>query len=323
MQDPSLSLDVPLWAWLLFGVVILAGLVVDLVVHRGGRSVGRGAAIGWSIAWISVALLWAGWVALQFGADVGVDFVTAWLIEKSLSVDNMFLFVVLFAQLRIPSAEQHRVLFWGILGALISRAVFIASGATLLSRWHGAVYVLGAFLIYTGVKTARSRPAPADGSGEGDGGRVLAFLRRHLPFTSQLHGHRFVVVEAGRRVATPLLLAVIAVEATDIMFAVDSVPAVLAVSNAPFIVYSSNVFAVLGLRALYLVLASGLKDMRYLHFGLAGILVLAGGKMVLSSVLHVPHLVSLAAIALILIASIVPSVIARRAVAARARSSEA
>ena len=306
-MSSRLPLEVPFWAWLLFGGVVLVSLVVDLVAHRGGRSLSRSHAIAWSVAWISVALVFAGWVAVQFGQDTAVDFVTAYLIEKSLSVDNLFLFLVLFGRLRIPSAEQHRVLFWGIIGALASRAVFIALGTALLARFHSAIYVLGVFLIYTGVKTARTVEAK---TGEG---RALPFLRRHLRFTPRLYGHRFLAVEDGRLVGTPLLLALLAIEAMDVLFAIDSVPAVFAVSTEPFIVYSSNVFAILGLRALYLVLATLLNDLKYLHFGLAAILVFAGAKMLTSSFLHVPQVVSLLAIATMLAAAIVPSVIARRA----------
>src|SRR4029453_11610627 len=175
----------------------------------------------------------------------GAEFVTAYAIEKSLSVDNLFLFLVIFGRLKIPEAEQHRALFWGILGAFATRAAFIAAGTALLPLRHPVVYVLGAFLLYTGIKTAREH---VDGSGEG---RILPLLRRHLPLTPRLDGHRFFVVEAGRLLGTPLLLALLVIEATDVVFALDSIPAALAVSEAPFIVYSSNVFAVLALRALY------------------------------------------------------------------------
>jgi tellurite resistance protein TerC len=298
--------EIPFWAWFLFGAVVCASLAVDLMAHRGGRSLGRNHAIVWSAAWIAVAAFFGVWLGLQFGRESALEFATAYLIEKSLSIDNVFVFIVLFARLRIPPSEQHRVLFWGIAGALVSRAVFIASGTALLARWHGAVYVLGAFLIYTGIKTARIQPA---GGGEG---RLLPFLRRHLPLTPQLHGHRFLVKNKGRLVATPLLLVLLVIEATDILFAIDSVPAVLAVSKEPFIVYSSNIFAILGLRALYLVLAPLLHDLKYLHFALAGILVFAGVKMVGADYFHVPHLVSLVAIATALLAAIVPSVVARR-----------
>ena len=302
----SRTLEVPVWAWLLFGGVIVASLLVDLLAHRGGHGLGRRSAVLWSVAWITVALLFAGFVALQFGQSAAMDFVTAYVIEKSLSVDNLFLFVVIFARLGIPSAEQHRVLFWGILGALVFRGVFIAAGTAVLERWHAAIYAFGAFLVYAGLKTARSPPGK---SGEG---RVLPFLRRHLRFTPRLHGHHFLAVESGRRVATPLLLALLAIEATDILFAVDSVPAVFAVSTEPFIVYSSNVFAILGLRALYLVLASLLKDLKYLHYALAAILVFAGAKMLTADLVHVPSGISLLTIALILAAAIVPSLVARR-----------
>jgi tellurite resistance protein TerC len=305
MQNPA-PLDVPFWAWLLFAGVILLSLIIDLVAHRGGRGLSRRHAVAYSIGWIVVALLFGGFVALKFGTVTAQAYLTAYLIEKSLSVDNLFVFLVIFARLKIPEAEQHRVLFWGIIGALVTRAAFIAAGAAMLTRWHFVVYVLGAFLIYTGVKTVRT----AQGGDKGD--RVLPFLQRHLRLTPKLHGHHFVVVEAGRRVATPLMLAVIAIEVTDVVFAIDSVPAVFAISQDPFIVYSSNVFAILGLRALYLVLADMLKDLKYLHYGLAAILVFAGAKMLTSDLFHLPHAVSLLTVAAILLFAIIPSVIARR-----------
>ena len=241
--------EIPYTAWLIFGGVVAVSLAADLFGHRGGRSLSRRAAVVWSLVWISVALLFAGWVALSLGRASAEDFLTAWLIEKSLSIDNLFVFIVIFGRLRIAPSDQHRVLFWGIIGAFATRAMFIASGAALLSAWHGAVYVLGAFLIFTGVKAARDH-----GGDEGDG-KVLSFVRRHFRFTSRTEGHRFLVVEDGRRVATPLLAALAVIEITDVLFAIDSIPAVFSVTSEPFIVYSSNVFAILGMRALYLVLA--------------------------------------------------------------------
>ena len=300
------SADIPLSAWLIFGVVVAVSLAADLLGHRGGRSFSRRAAVVWSLVWISVALLFGGWVALAIGRDSAEDYLTAWLIEKSLSIDNLFVFLVIFGRLRIAPSDQHRVLFWGIIGAFLTRAVFIASGSALLSAWHGAVYVLGAFLIYTGIKAARE-----SGNEEGDG-KVLSFVRRCFRFTSRTDGHSFFVVEDGRRVATPLLAALVVIEITDVLFAIDSIPAVFSVTSEPFIVYSSNVFAILGMRALYLVLADLLSGLRYLRYGLAGILVLAGVKMLISGQLHVPHVVSLLAIVLVLTASIVPSVVVRR-----------
>lgn len=291
---------------MILGVVVMLGLAVDMIAHRGEHGRGRGKAACWSLAWIALALAFGGWVALTFGSDAGQDFVTAYLLEKSLSIDNLFIFLVVFSRLKIPENEQHRVLHWGILGALVTRGVFIAGGATLLDAWHGVVYVLGAFLAYTGVKTLRS-------SGGGTEGKIMAFVRRQLPITSTRRGHHFFAVENGRHMVTPLFLALIVVEITDVVFAVDSIPAVFAVSRDPFIVYSSNVFAVLGLRALYLVVASLLKTLRYLHYGLGAILILAGAKMLTSGIVEIPHYVSLVAVLCILIATVLPSFIHRRA----------
>jgi tellurite resistance protein TerC len=298
-------LEVPFWSWLVFGGIVLASLAIDLVAHRGGRGTSRRSAIVWSVVWIVVALAFGVGVAVMFGRGAGEDFITAYLIEKSLSVDNLFVFLVVFSRLGIPEAEQHRVLFWGILGALVARAIFVATGTAVLLRWHEVVYALGAFLIYTGWKTARAHPEAEAG------GKLLAWVRRRVPLTGNMHAHRFITVENGRRVGTPLLVALIVIEITDVLFAVDSVPAVFAVSQDPFIVYTSNVFAILGLRALYLVLAGMLRDLEYLHYGLAAILILAGTKMIISDHVHVPHAVSLGAIVVILAASIVPSLIVR------------
>lgn len=308
MNDPAATpLDVPQWAWLVLAGVVLVSLAVDLLAHRGDRAQGRRWALVWSGVWITLALAFGAWITLQFGLPAGEDYLTAYLIEKSLSVDNLFIFLVVFSRLRIPREEQHRVLQWGIIGAFVTRAACVAGGAALLAAWHGVVYVLGAFLIITGVKTALDRPD--DG---GEEGGVLKFLRRHLPYTPRLHGHRFLAVEGARRVATPLLLALLVIEVTDVFFAVDSIPAVFSITREPFIVYSSNVFAILGLRALYLVLEDLLSDLKYLRYGLGAILVFAGAKMLTSGFLHVPHSVSLLVVAVTLTAAIVPSVVARQ-----------
>jgi tellurite resistance protein TerC len=298
-------LEVPFWSWLVFAGIVLASLALDLLSHRGGRGSSRRAAIVWSVVWIVIALGFGIGVALMFGRDAGEDFLTAYLIEKSLSIDNLFVFLVVFSRLGIPDAEQHRVLFWGILGALIARAIFVVTGTAVLLRWHEVVYALGAFLIYTGWKTARAH------DGEDGHGRLLAFVRRRVPLATRSHDHRFIAVEDGRRVGTPLLLALIVIEITDVLFAIDSVPAVFAVSQDPFIVYTSNVFAILGLRALYLVLAGLLRDLAYLRYALAAILMLAGVKMLVSDHVHVPHAISLGAIVVILTAAVVPSLIVR------------
>jgi tellurite resistance protein TerC len=297
----------PWWAWLVFAIVVVVSLVFDLVLHRGERALGRKQAIMWSVAWIGISLLFAGWVGLQFGKDSMLEFVTAYLVEKSLSVDNLFVFLVIFGRLKIPQTEQHRVLFWGILGAFATRAAFIGAGTVVLAKWHVTVYVLGAFLVYTGIKTLRTHP-----DADSKEGWVLPFLQRHVPFSARLHGHRFTVHEGKRRLATPLLLALLAIEGTDILFAVDSIAAVLAISTSPFIVFSSNVFAILGLRALYVLLAELVSNLRYLHFGLGGILVFVGAKMLASRLVALPHWVSLLITLAILVAAIVPSLVSRR-----------
>ena len=297
---------VSLAMWLFFAAVVIASLAIDLIAHRGAHGRGRRSAALWSLAWIVLAFLFAGWVGLQLGSGAATDFISAYLMEKSLSVDNLFVFMVVFSRLRIPDTEQRRVLSWGIFGALFARAAFIAGGTIALTRWHEIVYLLGVFLIYTGYRTARADAPQARES------RVLKFLRRHLPLTAKLDGHRFLTFENGRRVGTPLMLALLTIEATDVLFAVDSVPAVFAISEEPFIVYSSNVFAVLGLRALFIVLADLLRDLRYLQYGLAAILILVGVKMLASRFVHLPPYVSLIAIVVILAATIIPSLIVAR-----------
>jgi tellurite resistance protein TerC len=294
--------------WLLFAGIVLVSLAVDLLAHRGGHGHSRRSAVAWSIVWVAVALVFAGYVWYALGGYAAGTFMSAYLMEKSLSIDNLFVFMVIFSRLKIPPTEQHRVLFWGIMGALVARGLFIAGGTALLTRWHDVTYLLGAFLIYTGYKTARTQPGPREGES-----RVLSFLRRHMRISARLYGHSFFGREDGKLVATPLLLALLTIEASDVMFAIDSVPAVFAITEEPFIVYSSNVFAILGLRALYLVLADLLRDLRYLHFGLAAILALAGAKMIAAQHFHVPHYVSLGAIVTILTVSIVASVLAKSA----------
>jgi tellurite resistance protein TerC len=273
--------------WAVFAGIVAVSLVLDLLSHRGGHGTGRRAAIIWSVVWIAAALAFAVWIGVRLGRGPAEDFLTAYLMEKSLSVDNLFVFLLVFGQLKMKPAEQHRVLFWGILGALVFRGLFIAAGTAVLARWHEVVYILGAFLVFTGLRTLRSH------STEQDEGRVMRLVREHLHLKSTF------------------LLAIITIELTDIMFAIDSVPAVFAITDNPFIVYTSNVFAILGLRALYLVLSDLLGRLRYMHYGLSAILILAGAKMLTSGVFHVPHIASLAAIAVIMVVTIVAS-LARR-----------
>lgn len=300
------AIDVPVWAWALLGILLLGCIAVDLIAHRGHGADSRRTAIIWSVIWISIALAFNAFVAVKFGIEAGEQFLAAYLLEKSLSVDNLFLFLVIFASLRIPRSEQHRVLTWGILGALVTRCIFIMLGAAALHRWHEVTYIFGAILVVTALKLLR---APAEEEGPP---KSLIWLEKHLPWTRDLHGHKFFARVNGRLLATPLLVALIAIEVTDVVFAIDSIPAAFAVSDDTFIIYSSNVFAVLGLRALYIVLAGALHGLRYLHFGLSAVLAFAGTKMLIASWIKFPPLLSVTVIATCIGIAITASVVAAR-----------
>lgn len=295
------EIDVPAWAWALLGVLLLVFITIDLIAHRGDHADSRKSAILWSIIWVSAALGFNVFVWQQWGSEAGQQFLAAYLLEKSLSVDNLFVFVVIFASLGIPRAEQRRVLTWGILGALATRLVFILVGAAAIQRWHELTYVFGGLLVLTAIKLLKSN------DDHDKPPKVLIWLERHLPWSRQLDGHRFFTKINGKTVATPLLMALVTIEAADIMFAIDSVPAAFAVSEDRFILYSSNVFAVLGLRALYIVLASAILGLRYLHFGLAAVLAFAGIKMLVAYWFKVPPLVSVGVIAACIAIAIVAS----------------
>ena len=299
------SLAVPVWAWALLAAIVCVSISIDLFAHRGDHVDSRRRALAWSIGWIALALGFNVFVAYRFGADAGEQFLAAYLLEKSLSVDNLFVFLLVFSALRIPVTEQRRVLTWGIAGAILTRGVLIFVGAAAVQRWHSLLWVFGAILIIAAVKLLREAQ-PASES------RLLRWLERHVPWTPQLDGHHFVTRRRGRLVATPLLLALIAIELTDIVFAIDSVPAAFAVTEEPFLIYSSNLFAILGLRALYIVLAGALVELRYLRYGLAAVLAFAGGKLLLGSWLKVSPLVSVGVIAACIAIAVVASVYANR-----------
>ena len=308
------SIDVPDWAWPLLGVLLLIFITIDLVAHRGDGVDSRRSAIIWSLIWIGAALAFNVFVWIRFGSIAGEQFLAAYMLEKSLSVDNLFLFIVIFTQLRIPRTEQRRVLTFGILGALITRLVFIMLGAAAIQRWHEITYIFGALLLFTAIKLLRT-PEESD-----EPPKSLIWLERHLPWTRELHGHKFITRINGRLVATPLLMALISIEATDVVFAIDSIPAAFAVSEDTFILYSSNVFAVLGLRALYIVLANALHGLKYLRFGLSAVLAFAGMKMLIASWVKFPPLVSVLVIASCIGIAIVASVIGARREAAAAEA---
>jgi tellurite resistance protein TerC len=290
-------LENSLWLWAGFNLFVLAMLALDLgVFHRKSHEVSFKEATTWSVVWIVLALIFNAALFHYRGPDAGVQFFTGYLIEKSLSVDNIFVFALIFSYFSVPAAYQHRVLFWGILGALVMRAIFILAGAALLAKFHWIIYVFGAFLIITGIKMALFR------NQEMDPGKnpVLRLVRRLIPVTDEYRKDRFFVREAGRWVATPLFLVLVLVETTDVIFAVDSIPAIFAVTQDPFIVYTSNVFAILGLRSLYFVLAGAIGKFSYLKLGLSAVLVFVGVKMTLVDVYKIPSPVSLGVIATIL-----------------------
>jgi tellurite resistance protein TerC len=295
------DVDAPVWAWLaLLGALALL-LVVDLlVVHRRPHAIGfREAAIE-SAVWIALGVGFAAVVAVAFGGDAAGEYVTGYLIEKSLSVDNVFVWAVLFSYFAVPREYQFRVLFWGVFGALILRAAFIFGGVAVLERFDWVLYFFGAFLVVTAVRIARHDSSTV----EPGRNPVLRLARRVIPSTDEYDGQKLVTRRSGRWLATPLLLVLVLVETTDVVFALDSVPAILAVSRDPFIVFSSNAFAILGLRALYFLLAGLAGRFRYLNVGLGVILGFVGLKMLATDVLHVPTWLSLVVIALALAGSI-------------------
>lgn len=290
-----------IWFWIIFNLAVLVMLALDLgVFHRKAHVVRPREAALWSALWVALALGFAGWVYLSAGRTPALEFVTGWLIEKSLSIDNIFVMAVIFAHLAVPERHQHRVLFWGVLGALVLRGAFIAGGALLLARFEWVIYVFGALLLVTGVRMARKEPVHSD-PGER---AILRWTRQLVPVTDGYRGGRFFVREAGRWAATPLFLALVLVEATDVLFAVDSIPAIFAVTRDPFLVYTSNVFAILGLRSLYFLVAGMVTRFHLLRYALAFILVFVGAKMIAAPWVHVPAGVSLGVIAAALLAAV-------------------
>jgi len=298
-----------IWLWVGFTLFVLAMLALDLgVFHRKAHAVSAREALLWSVVWITLAMVFNIGLYIFSGAELALEFFTGYLIEKSLSVDNIFIFVLLFTSFQVPPAAQHRVLFWGVLGALVMRGILIALGAVLLTNFHWVMYLFGAFLIVTGLRMAFGRETEV----HPEKNPLLKLVRRIIPVTDGYEGERFIVRKADRWVITPLLLVLIVVESTDLIFALDSIPAIFAVTNDPFIVYTSNIFAILGLRSLYFVFADAMGKFYYLKPGLAVILCFVGAKMVLSDIYHIPTLLALAVIVVILSIVIVASVVRTR-----------
>ncbi|WP_308122343.1 TerC family protein [Streptomyces sp. TRM70350] len=300
--------DVPLWLWLAFAVTVVVSLTVDLLAHRTAHVIRFKEAAAWSGLWVGLALLFGAVVFAVLGTTAGTEYTTAWLLEKSLSVDNLFVFAVIFAYFKVPRAYQHRVLFFGVIGALVFRAIFLSLGVAVVSRFTAVLYAFAAALFYSTYKLLKGEEESFD---PGKSFAVRA-LRKIIPVRDAYAGERFFVREEGRRVATPLLAVVAAIEGADLIFAVDSVPAVLAISDDAFIVYTSNAFAILGLRALYFMLSGLLDRFHYLSVGLAIILSFIGVKLVLQAshkiispaVPEIPSPVSLAVIVVVLAASV-------------------
>ena len=299
-------LEITIWFWLAFNAFILLMLALDLgVFHRRAHEVTFREAATWSAVWIGLALAFNAGLWWFWGAQPALEFLTGYLIEKSLSVDNIFVFVMLFTFFAVPTQYQHRVLFWGILGALVMRGAFIAAGAYVLAQFHWVIYVFGGILVLTGIKMARRVEALDPSTNP-----VLKLAKRVLPLTPRYHGQKFWVKEAGRWVATPLFLVLLLVEAADLVFAVDSIPAIFAVTQEPFLVYTANVFAILGLRSMYFLLSGVVHRFVYLKYGLAAVLVFVGAKMMLVDVYKIPIFVSLAIVFALMAAAIVASLLA-------------
>jgi tellurite resistance protein TerC len=290
--------------WAGFIVLVLALLAVDLgFFHRKAHEVTVKEAALWSAVWVALASIFNVGVYLWFGTQRALEFTTGYLIEKALAVDNIFVFVVIFATFAIPAIYQHRVLFWGVLGALVLRAVFILAGGAFLQHFHWAIYIFGAILAITGIRLLLQH----DEEPRPERNLFVRGFQRLVPVTHELDGDRFTVLRKGRRYATPLLLALVTVEVSDLIFAIDSIPAIFAITSDPFIVFTSNIFAILGLRSLYFLLANVIPKFVYLKIGLSFVLIFVGAKMLLMDVYPVPIAASLGVIASILVLSALAS----------------
>lgn len=292
--------------WTIFGGLVVVMMALDLAVfHRRSHEIGFKEAALWSLVWIGLALAFAGVVAHFRDRHAALEFLTGYVIEESLSVDNLFVFLLIFAYFKVPAQYQHGVLFWGILGAMAFRAVFILLGVALITKFGWVIYVFGAILIYSGIKMATSE----DKEIEPEKNPVVKLFRRFMPVTTEYDGSKFFVMRDGRRWATPLLLVLVVVETTDLIFAVDSIPAVLAITQDKFIVYTSNIFAIMGLRALYFALKGTMDMFHHLHYGLCVILIFIGVKMCGSHFFHISTGVALAVVGGVLALSVVASLV--------------
>jgi len=295
--------------WVGFNLFVLAMLAIDLgIFHREAHSVSIKEAASWTVVWISLALVFAAGIYVWRGAEKALEFTTGYLIEYALSADNIFVFVLIFSFFSVPALYQHRVLFWGILGALLMRGTLIGIGAALIERFHWIIYVFGAFLFVTGIRMATHKTVELHPQQN----PLVKLFRRIMPVTDDYQQDRFFVRRSGKLVATPLFIVLLIVESTDLVFAVDSIPAIFAVTLDPFIVYTSNVFAILGLRSLYFLLAGAVDKFHYLKLGLSAILTFVGMKMLLADLYKVPIAYSLLVIVALLAIAIIASVMRAR-----------
>jgi tellurite resistance protein TerC len=291
--------------WILFNLFVLAMLALDLVVfHRRAHTVKFREALMWSGLWIGLAAVFAVIVYYWHGRAASLQFVTGYVIELSLSIDNLFVFLLIFRYFRVPSTHQHKVLFWGILGALVMRAVFILLGVGLIKKFHWIIYIFGALLVYSGIKLFRQQEAEI----HPERNPLLRLFRKWMPVTKDYVGNKFFVRQPGLY-ATPLFIVLLVVETTDVLFAVDSIPAILAITLNAFIVYTSNVFAILGLRSMYFALTGMMELFHYLHYGLALVLIFVGSKMLASHYIDLPTELALGIVAVILVVSVLASLI--------------
>ena len=298
------------YLWVLFAVVILGLLALDLgIFHRKSHTVKMREALTWSGVWIALALIFNGFIYYTRGPVPAMEFLTGYLVEEALSVDNLFVFLMVFSFFRVPAEYQHKILFWGIIGALFMRAAFILAGITLIQQFHWVIYIFGAFLIITGIKMLTND----DEEINPERNPVLRLFRRVMPVTDNYDRDNFFVRKDGRLFATPLFIVLLMVETTDVIFAVDSIPAILGITTDPFIVYTSNVFAIMGLRSIYFALAGLMQIFHYLKYGLCAILVFVGTKMLISEIYKIPVVVALGTIIGVLLISILASVIWPRA----------
>jgi tellurite resistance protein TerC len=292
--------------WVIFNIFVVAMLALDLgVFHRTAHVIRIREALAWCALWMTLALLFNVGIYFWLGSEPALEFLTGYLLEYSLSVDNIFVFLMIFSYFRVPYLHQHKVLFWGILGALIMRALFILTGITLIQKFHWVIYIMGGFLVLTGIKMAMQKDAEINP----ERNPVLRLFRRLMPVTEDYEGERFFVRRSGRLFATPLFIIVLVVETTDVIFAVDSIPAILAITLDPFIVYTSNVFAILGLRALFFALAGIIRLFHYLPYGLSLILVFVGVKMLLVDIYKIPIGIALGTVAAVLVTSVIASIV--------------